>query len=210
MSYASFHGKRIRHPVLSRRAMYYSRNIRHFHRSAHQDLRRYPIPHLRTRRTSPLQRTYPLLISAQNVIRPGRSGNPPDSYPTTACAVAGIRSRIGRVRRHPHRPHAVARPHGPGHPYLVRGVVRRRPPPFSFASTRCPSHGVGEPFGGLFQCGGVIVLVRRVSGVVEFGSEIDAWPGVVGPVRGILVERVGLFDAWFSFSRASASCLAFA
>lgn len=136
MSYASFHGKRIRHPVLSRRAMYYSRNIRHFHRSAHQDLRRYPIPHLRTRRTSPLQRTYPLLISAQNVIRPGRSGNPPDSYPTTACAMAGIRSRIGRVRRHPHRPHAVARPHGPGHPYLVRGVVRRRPPPFSFASTR--------------------------------------------------------------------------
>ena len=28
MSYASFHGKRIRHPVLSRRAMYYSEHIR--------------------------------------------------------------------------------------------------------------------------------------------------------------------------------------
>lgn len=73
-----------------------------------------------------------------------------------------------------------------------------------------PSHGVGEPFGGLFQCGGVIVLVRRVSGVVEFGSEIDAWPGVVGPVRGILVERVGLFDDLVQFLPRVGELLAFA
>ncbi len=37
VTYASFREKRIRHPVLSRRAMYYSRNIRHFHWSAYPD-----------------------------------------------------------------------------------------------------------------------------------------------------------------------------